>query len=244
MSLEKGKKAYDAGQYDVAASHWNQIAINGNREAQYNLALLWDGGLGKTPRNLVEASSWYEKSALQGFIPAMVRLGTLQLQKGQTDEGLSWLVLASRWGNKDAIGALKRFGARVPRPDLLERERYENEVAQEIVLQQLSESAFLIGCETPDTQLQLSLPGTGKNTEAYVANTCFSDHACSIGEKCVKEPYENNGICLRAVDSHGVQQFDSPSSDSVGANVKSQCRVGSDCPVGFRCDSALSACVK
>jgi len=238
-------------------------------EAQYNLALLWDGGLGSTPRNLVEASNWYEKSALQGYVPAMVRLGTLRLQKGQTDEGLSWLVLASRWGNKDAVSALKRFGARVPRPDLLDRQLYENKVAQEIVLRELGQSAFLIGCaiagnncnasnassttnqslspeynpQSPDTQLQL-LPSTDKSSEAYVGNTCGSDHACFIGEKCVKEPYESNGICLKAVDAYGVQQFVSPSSQSLGVNVNPQCRVGSDCPVGFRCDSALSACIK
>ena len=76
--LNMGVEAFNRGQYDSAAEHWNQIAINGNPRAQYNLGLLWESGLGKTAKNPTEAAAWFAKSATQGFVPAMTKLAKIQ----------------------------------------------------------------------------------------------------------------------------------------------------------------------
>lgn len=75
---------------------------------------------------------------------------------------------------------------------------------------------------------------------------CTSDFGCGYGNRCVKAPYKSEGVCMKVVDDSGIRQFQPPRSDSVGPNmdVDGQCRFNTDCPIGFRCDRDLKACVK
>lgn len=74
---------------------------------------------------------------------------------------------------------------------------------------------------------------------------CGSDFACGPGRKCVKAPGGLFGVCLQSVDDYGTPTYSPPSSSSVlPRSYDSGCRFNTDCPIGFRCDQALKACVK
>lgn len=75
---------------------------------------------------------------------------------------------------------------------------------------------------------------------------CSSDFECGMGSKCVKAPLQMNGTCMKTVDEYGIQQFNTPSIDSVGPNMNLQgdCDFDTDCGIGFRCHSKYKACVK
>lgn len=119
QNIQLGVNAYNQGNYDLAARYWNPIAQKGNPVAQYNLGLLWEQGIGSTPKNKAEASQWFLLSAQQGYIPAMVRLAKIQKENGYDDAATSWLSLAARWGNTDAINELRNWGMPIPAADLL-----------------------------------------------------------------------------------------------------------------------------
>jgi TPR repeat protein len=126
QSLNQGNHAYNQGKFDLAAYHWNSPAINGNPYAQYNLGMLWESGLGSTPKNNNEACAWYLKSAEQGYVPAMVRLAELQKTIGYKKSSISWYELAARYGNQDAISALKSLGKNIPIADLQIQQHFAN----------------------------------------------------------------------------------------------------------------------
>ena len=74
---------------------------------------------------------------------------------------------------------------------------------------------------------------------------CSSDFQCSMGEKCVKKPYSNNGVCMKTVNRYGVQTYSTPSASSVRPRMGGkQCRFLTDCPIGFQCDMTYNVCVK
>jgi len=73
---------------------------------------------------------------------------------------------------------------------------------------------------------------------------CYSDFDCGIGYKCVKAPFNSEGTCMKSVDNYGIQQFNSPSLDSIGPKMGGGCEFDTDCPIGFRCDSYYKECVR
>lgn len=89
--------------------------------AQYNVALLWEQGLGRTPKNTDQAAAWFLRSARQGYPPAMVRLAGIQSSLGNEEPAISWLNLAARWGDQTAISELRRKSLPVPQSDLLQQ---------------------------------------------------------------------------------------------------------------------------
>ncbi len=75
---------------------------------------------------------------------------------------------------------------------------------------------------------------------------CSSDFSCGIGHRCVKANYSGTGYCAKAVNEYGVQTFDLPSMESVLVKVPkgSDCKLISDCPVGFQCDLGSGVCLR
>jgi hypothetical protein len=75
---------------------------------------------------------------------------------------------------------------------------------------------------------------------------CSSDFSCGIGYKCVKAPLQSSGVCMKTVDEYGTRQYNLPDPNSVGPNMNlgGQCDFNTDCPIGFRCDRRLKACIK
>lgn len=62
-----------AGQFDKAITIWKKLADAGDPQAQFNLGLMYHGGLGLA-QNEAEAVRWYRKAAEGGYSPARVYL--------------------------------------------------------------------------------------------------------------------------------------------------------------------------
>lgn len=80
---------------------------------------------------------------------------------------------------------------------------------------------------------------------SVVTSGCSSDFQCGTGRTCVKDNYSARGVCMRAVDEHGVPTFEPPRTDSVGVKAPEpgDCQLGG-CPIGFTCDVRSGACIK
>lgn len=119
LANDKGGEAFNAGDYATTVSEWTSAVRHGDARAPYNLGVLYENGLANLPRDLNQAMSLYLLGAQRGDLPSMVAIGRTQIAAGQTVAGLSWLNLAARWNNPDAIAMLQRLGQPVPDPDLL-----------------------------------------------------------------------------------------------------------------------------
>lgn len=84
----EGFLAAESGNYDTAMSKWGPLASDGHAIAQFNIALMYHGGLG-VPTNEAEAVKWYKKSANNGyhvaqeFLAAAYEEGWFGLQRDQ-----------------------------------------------------------------------------------------------------------------------------------------------------------------
>lgn len=144
--LNLGVEAYNRGDYDAAAAYWNPLAKTGDPYAQYNLGLLWENGLGKTPRRPEEAARWYLQSANQGYTPAMVALAKLQWRSGHQEAALSWLTLAARWNDQSARSLLASMGKPVPAADLHSEREIQRLRAQQAADEAWGKAGYALGC--------------------------------------------------------------------------------------------------
>lgn len=94
------------------------------------------------------------------------------------------------------------------------------------------------------TQQAPSVYDSSNQSESYKSSGCTSDFNCGTGFSCVKKAYSNDGVCMKSVDSSGVPTYSSPSTDSIGVRTSNRCNFDTDCPVRFRCDANLKACVQ
>lgn len=76
QSGDAGSAAYNRGDYAEAYRNWLPLAEQGNAAAQYNVALLYEDGLG-VAQNYARAAHWYRLSAEQGDVDAQFSLGLM-----------------------------------------------------------------------------------------------------------------------------------------------------------------------
>ena len=96
--FNKGIEAAQQGDYETALLHWVTLANEGDELAQYNLGVMYDGGIGVL-KNDKSAVKWYTKAAEQGVAIAQSNLGVMY------DEGLGVLEndkTAVKWYTKAA----------------------------------------------------------------------------------------------------------------------------------------------
>jgi TPR repeat protein len=103
--LQIALRAFRSGYDQTALSILTPLADEGNREAQYWLADIYDNGLGVQP-DTARALTLLEKSAAQEFVPAQRRLGELYLRGNQTLQNFGkaqiWLHKAATAGDAEA----------------------------------------------------------------------------------------------------------------------------------------------
>jgi hypothetical protein len=96
-----------------AATGYNWIkraADAGEKIAQYNLGYIAEnGGIEALPKDA--AIAWYTKSAMQGYVPAQVRLGDLYAAGNNRSLAFQWYERAGFAGNQYAEQQAKRIGA-------------------------------------------------------------------------------------------------------------------------------------
>jgi len=260
-NLEQGYKHYQKQEYDQAAYYWNPLAKQGNPYAQYNIGLLWEYGLGSTTQNKAQAAEWYLLSAKQGYPTAMVKLAEYQFSIGSQTPALSWLNMAARWGDETAIGKLRSMGEAIPRSDLLAQQIAANQKKQkdneDLAVGLIAIGAIVAAVASGSNSGKSNptyYPSTNSSTipentytppiKYKIDNSCSSDYSCGIGFSCVKKPFSSSGVCLKTVNSYGTPTYNMPDLNSIGIKTEGSCLFNTDCPIGFRCNSNLKACVK
>jgi TPR repeat protein len=123
--FEAGVAAARAGDYEAARREWRPLAEAGHRDAQYNLGLLYENGLG-VARDATAAAAWYRKAAEQDDREAQAMLAEMYakgLGVARDDaEALVWYRRAAERGHAAAqynIGLFYALG-RATEPDVVE----------------------------------------------------------------------------------------------------------------------------
>jgi hypothetical protein len=74
QDFQKGRDAYDSGDYATALREWRPLAEQGYAGAQYNLGDMYRNGTG-VAQDGAEAVRWYRLAAEQGVAAAQSNLG-------------------------------------------------------------------------------------------------------------------------------------------------------------------------
>jgi uncharacterized protein len=87
QDFEKGKVAYDRGDYQVALKEWLPLAEQGHAAAQYNLGQMYRNGNG-VAQDYAEAVRWYRLAAEQGYANAQNNIGVMYDNGNGVSSGL------------------------------------------------------------------------------------------------------------------------------------------------------------
>lgn len=103
--LEEGFQAFKAGNYEQALRSWLPIAEKDNADAQYNLGILYQKGLG-VEKNPKTAFIWYKRASANGHSDAMYNLG-IMYNKGRVvyrspKDAVKWWRKSAQLGNAEA----------------------------------------------------------------------------------------------------------------------------------------------
>jgi hypothetical protein len=100
--FEAGIAAARAGDYAAALRAWRPLAEKGQRDAQFNLGLLYENGLG-VPADGAEAVRWYRRAAEQNDRQAQAYLAEMYAQglgvERDDREALHWYRAAAERGH-------------------------------------------------------------------------------------------------------------------------------------------------
>lgn len=143
---ERGLSAFKKRNYAEALTIWTPLAEAGNVAAQFNLARMYDNGIG-TPEDDATAAVWYSRAAATGFTPAQRELAMAYIEgDGVTADpakGIQLLHDAADAGDADAeyhLGMLYREGEVVTKDYSLAMKWYLTAAAQGH-----SEAQYMIG---------------------------------------------------------------------------------------------------
>jgi TPR repeat protein len=99
---EAGLAAARAGDYAAAMREWRPLAEGGHRDAQFNLGLIYENGLG-VPADGAEAARWYRRAAERDDRTAQAYLGEMYAQglgvERDDVEALRWYRQAAERGH-------------------------------------------------------------------------------------------------------------------------------------------------
>ena len=102
QNFDKGKDAYNSGDYATALNEWKPLAEQGDDSAQYNLGVIYANGEG-VPQDYEEAVKWYRLAAEQGHASAQSNLGVMYVNgegvPQDYEEAVKWYRLAAEQGH-------------------------------------------------------------------------------------------------------------------------------------------------
>lgn len=124
--------AVKQGDYNTAYRQYLRLATNGFPEAQFNLALMYQRGVGVN-LDPAEAAYWYEKAAANGIAEAMLNLGTLYDVGGALGQDLN---AAAQWYSKAAAAgsaqAMCNLGLLYTRNNNIQQAKYWYDQATQV----------------------------------------------------------------------------------------------------------------
>ncbi|MBA5867012.1 MAG: sel1 repeat family protein [Nitrospira sp. CR1.3] len=130
----RADKAYLKSDYEKSAKELEPLANMGEPRAQYNLALLYDQGLG-VPQSDALALRWYSRAAEQGEQRAQYNLGLMYMNGQGTAPDLVlayyWISLSLAQGNQRAPEAREYLAEKMTQEQIAQ--------AQGLVNRRLSE---------------------------------------------------------------------------------------------------------
>ncbi|WP_169570140.1 hypothetical protein [Sneathiella limimaris] len=105
-TYEDGLKAYNSGDFKQAATLWEELAIAGNVNAQYNLGVIYERGGQDQPKDLAVAYGWYRLAAAQKMPEAEQAVSRLQeiLTSGQIEDGNKYAVTVLGQWYRQTVG--------------------------------------------------------------------------------------------------------------------------------------------
>jgi TPR repeat protein len=111
---QKGLKAYNSSNYEVALAEWQTLAEAGDAGGQFGLGMMYGNGFG-VDMDDAQAIKWYSLAAEQGHAQAQCNLAVMY-QNGwgvpQSDaEAVKLYTLSAEQGIVEAMMALGRFYA-------------------------------------------------------------------------------------------------------------------------------------
>jgi TPR repeat protein len=122
----RADKAYLRDDYAKTAKELQGLANLGEPRAQYDLALLYDKGLG-VPQSDAEALRWYTRAAEQGDARAQYNLGLMYMNGQGTTPNLImayyWVSLSVARGNQNAPAARDYLAERMTGEQIEEANR-------------------------------------------------------------------------------------------------------------------------
>jgi TPR repeat protein len=136
----RADKAYLRGDYAKTAKELEGLANLGDPRAQYDLAVLYDNGLG-VPQSNAEALRWYTRAADQGDARAQYNLGLMYMNGQGVEPNLVlayyWVSLSVAHGNANASPARdylteKMTHAQIEEANKLVSGRLAKELRQEV----------------------------------------------------------------------------------------------------------------
>lgn len=139
-------KTSSPGSESVALKWYQDLADQGEPDAQYNLGFMYETGF-SVPKDDGKAAQWYERAAEKKNVPAQLRLGLMYLAgsgvKQSEIQGAKWLQAAGERGNKLAAGVYEQLlgdGPELPieKAELAERLRHTSAKDEKKALAMLS----------------------------------------------------------------------------------------------------------
>ena len=134
--LQKGRTAYDRGDYATALREWKPLAEQGDALAQTSLGLMYVYGRG-VPQDDKMAAQWYTRAAEQGLALAQNGLGLMyEYGRGvpQDDKvAAQWYTHAAEQGDASAqnnLGLMYDNGKGVPEDDRVAEQWYTRAAEQ------------------------------------------------------------------------------------------------------------------
>ena len=94
-NYEKGRDAYDRGDYQIALQEFRPLAEEGDASAQTKLGRMYEQGIG-VPQNFVQAHKWYNLAAAQGIEHAKTYRDQLA-ERMTEDENKEARMMAHEW---------------------------------------------------------------------------------------------------------------------------------------------------
>jgi len=252
--LTEGNALFAQGRYPQASSVYKKcLEIEQNPACLYNIGMMIETSRYNDPDPAVRASMYAD---------------------GKTPRGraVQYYHLAARYGQPDAIAALKRLNRTVPPDDLAQAmvaQSQQSQMSPE-TQQALGSLAQIVGCmlaggtscgvvpivparqrAQPQDQHQPQLPSSQPPfvasslpppVQAASAGSCVMNSECSFPARCIKAPGNRTGVCGVEVDEAGVRTYQNTGT-AMG------CRFNTDCGVGFTCQreqgsSRPGVCVK
>ena len=132
QDYNKGVAAFQAGDFATALEHWKPLAEKDDAEAQRNLGIMYQQGLG-VPQSNAEAVKWYRRAAEKGHPRAQQNLGVMYEDGAGVDQDIAeaakWYEAAAENGNvfaKINLGVLYERGTPAVPRDVVQTHMWYN----------------------------------------------------------------------------------------------------------------------